>query len=251
MKHLVSIAILFLAAASFAQNSDERIHEHHGFYSNISAGFTFTSLEQHPRDYYSYSKKYGEYDYREMEDQEFVGYSFPAMEFKFGFSAFNLIAFYTVFNLSASVGWVNYREYEEEHVYTQDDDGNRTYTNQWKLEYYESEHAKDMTEGDCFLLKTYVGFGTAIYPFRNKNSAMNGFFFGGSAGYALYTGTGEESFVNLGLAYQAEIGKDWWIGKNFSIGTSLIYSHTTPVMDIYDSDSGENTIGIMLRLTRG
>lgn len=245
-KNYLSIFIFLAVTAGFAQNSEDHSREHNGFYSNISSGFVYHSMEQHLLSYSNFDSRYNEPREREHEISEFTGFSFPTMEFKFGFSTFNLAAFYTVFNFSMATGTMTYREYEENQVYIEDNDGKRKYTHKWEI-----EHAYKKEEFDAVFFRTYIGFGTAIYPIQNKNSAMNGFFFGGSVGYAFYFAFGDDNALNLGMATQAEIGKDWWVGKNFSIGTSIIYGHVFPTLETTGNDNSENSIGIMFRMTRG
>ncbi len=199
--------------------------EHRGFYSNFSMGFSYANFHVERVDGSDY------------EEVSFNGFSFPLMDFRFGVAVANLIAFYTEFNFAGYMGSADDVE-----------------INCW------SEGTEcDVDQGDddnSLMLRTYVGFGTAIYPFRDTNSVLNGFYLGGSIGYGAEFVYGSdlesvEAAMNLDWGFTVEIGKDWWLNDHLSIGIGAAYFHANPKFNSTGNDDGIDGFHIMLRLTRG
>lgn len=221
-----NIKSVFLFLAAFAASvvaetiSNSHPKEHRGFYNSFDVGISYINFESHDDDA------------RYQDKVTFEGFSVPVMEFRFGTAIGNLVAFYTIFNFTGYLGEANHSE-----VYMEDG--------------FSEEYSDDMS----WMLRTYVGFGSSIYPFRNPNSALNGFFVGGSVGYGLGAvfGDGISSGPNLDvdLGFTVEIGKEWWVNDHFSLGIGLNYFHGKPRFENNDSDNKVNGFQLMFRMTRG
>ncbi|MCR5028502.1 MAG: DUF1207 domain-containing protein [Fibrobacter sp.] len=197
--------------------------EHRGFYSNFSTGYSYVNFHAENVDGADY------------EEVSFAGSSFPLMDFRFGVAVGNLVAFYSEFNFAFYLG-----EGDDVEIYC-----------------YSSEcDVEKGSDDNAFLARTYVGFGMAVYPFRDTSSVLNGFFLGGSIGYgadAVYGADLEsvDSGVNVDWGYTVELGKDWWVNDHLSIGLSAAYFHATPKVNVTGSDNGVDGFHILFRLTRG
>ena len=197
--------------------------EHRGFYSNFSTGYSYVNFHTE------------QVDGNDYEEASFKGFTFPLMDFRFGVAVGNLVAFYSEFNFAFYLG-----EGDDVEIYC-----------------YSSEcDVEKGSDDNAFLARTYIGFGTSIYPFRDTSSALNGFFLGGSIGYgadAVYGADLESvhSEVNVDWGFTVEIGKDWWVNDHLSIGLSAAYFHASPKANVTGSDNGIDGFHILFRLTRG
>ena len=125
--------------------------EHRGFYSNFGTGFSYVNFHTE------------QVDGNDYEEASFKGFTFPFMDFRFGVGVANLLVFYTEFNIAVYSGEANDTEI-----------------------YCDSYGDCDVDKGsddNSIMARSYIGFGTSIYPFRDTSSALNGFFLGGSIGY--------------------------------------------------------------------
>ena len=111
------------------------------------------------------------------------------------------------------------------------------------------------SSGDGYSFRTFIGFGSTLYPFRDRNSPLNGIFVGGSFGYTVFmtviNDADKEVSANAGPAFQLELGKDWWVNDHLSIGVGLGFAHSDLVWETVCSHSSDNVISISFRLTRG
>lgn len=116
---------------------------------------------------------------------------------------------------------------------------------------FSEEYSDDMS----WMLRTYVGFGASIYPFRNPNSALNGFFVGGSVGYELGVVFGDEISSgpnqDVDLGFTVEIGKEWWVNDYLSLGIGVSYFYGNTRFESDASDNRINGFQLMFRMTRG
>ena len=198
--------------------------EHRGFYSNFGTGFSYVNFHTE------------QVDGNDYEEANFKGFTFPLMDFRFGVGVANLLVFYTEFNIAVYSGEANDIEI-----------------------YCDSYGNCDVDKGsddNSIMARSYIGFGTSIYPFRDTSSALNGFFLGGSIGYGLDAVYGADlesvdSEVNVDWGFTVEIGKDWWVNDHLSIGLSAAYFHASPKVYVTSSDNGIDGFHILFRLTRG
>jgi hypothetical protein len=253
---LFEIIVLMVAGLVFAQSesapSEPTVakpapREHRGFYNSVSFGAAYNWYKNSKEEHDHYNDGYGsDYRNRDVDYFEYYGGTFPVFEFKFGTAFANLIAFHTVFNLGFFTGTMDYG-YREYRVFCDADE-------KCPVQVTEDE-TKEMESSDGYNFRTYIGFGSTIYPFRDKNSALNGFFLGGSVGYAafvtLINGGSRDVSFNSGTAFQVELGKDWWMNDHLSIGVSLGYARTGLVWNTVDSHDDDNVISLSFRLTRG
>ncbi|WP_407441104.1 hypothetical protein [Fibrobacter sp.] len=84
----------------------------------------------------------------------------------------------------------------------------------------------------------FWGIGTNYSPFQNKESSLNGLYFGLCVGLSaeraqvdetkgigyLYSTPKEELDIFDNTFFLIEVGYDFWIGKSWRIGTALSYS---------------------------
>jgi len=260
MKKISLILLAFFAIFSqtvFAQESvsaKTNPREHRGFYNSASFGAGFLGLSVKRLDYVGRER----FDERQVEKFEFIGGSFPVFEFKFGTAVANLVAFHTVFNFAIFTGSDDYfyDEYRKSFQYDDakykpvlDKDGNNIYTSGWVKEKSESEESS----GTAVNVRSYLGFGATLYPFRDPGSVMNGAFVGASMGYTFF-GTATKAddnsaYGSLGTGFQVELGKDWWLNDHLSVGVGLTYGHS--FLNFFGTEGSDNLISLNFRLTRG
>lgn len=252
------LAFAVLTPSVLAQETapqQKQSREHRGFYNSSSFGFGFVQSDWKSHDFSD-----GDYgmEEKDIEKNEFVGYTYPVFEFKFGVALANIVAFHTVLNFGFYSGtndyfydeyFKKYKYDDDKYVEILDKDGNRIYTSDWMKDYSEHEEESDVAVS----ARAYIGFGTTIYPFTNPNSVMNGAFIGGSIGYT-FTGTFSKSsddfaYGSLGNGFEVELGKDWWVNDHLSIGVGLTYGHS--FLHFLETEGSDNVITLSFRLTRG
>ena len=81
------------------------------------------------------------------------------------------------------------------------------------------------------VLSCILGPGVTIYPFHY--GVMSNLFFSGTVGFAVFTSDDDdddwlrynyESFSATGVGIDLEVGKEWWVGENWSLGIALSYN---------------------------
>lgn len=212
---LLSLSMAFaICPADSTSTTNPHPKQHRGFYNSMDFGLSYIDAE---------TREVGDEDYKV---DSFTGFGFPLMEFRFGAGVANLITFYTQFNFALYLG-----SGEETQYFCSDD--------------VCKERPEDTNNLQA---RTYVGFGTSLYPFRDTNSVLNGFFFGGSSGYSF-----EElgSIRSLDYAFTLEVGKEWWVNDEYSIGFSVSYFQAFPQYDVKKSDSHIRGFHVLFRITRG
>ncbi len=191
--------------------------QHRGFYSSQNFGVSFIDFEKHSDDNYA----------------KFSGVSPNLMEFRFGIGIGNVIAFYTQFNLGTYIGSSKWGDSDC------DDEICRTYDD-------------ESSSGDASFVRTYVAFGTSVYPFRDTSSALNGFFVGGSFGYSLDASLINTNTQSVDLAFTLEIGKDWWVSDQLSLGVGISYFRAFPQFEVLsDLTNAAQGVHLLFRITRG
>lgn len=171
------LAVFFLCASVFADSTTVKNlypKQHRGFYSSQNFGVSFIDFEKHSDDDYA----------------KFSGVSPNLMEFRFGIGIGNVIAFYTQFNLAVYIGSLDW--------------GDIDCDDEYKNCLVEDEESED----NVAFARSYIAFGTSIYPFRDTSSALNGFFVGTSFGYSLDASLINTNTQSIDLAFTLEIGKD-------------------------------------------
>lgn len=249
-KRILSILLLSMTALVCAQTApmlgSPAPQEHRGFYNSVSFGAAYNWYENSKKDMDDYNNGYVDVQDREINSFEYYGGTFPMFEFKFGAALANLLAVHTVFNIGFFSGTVDesYVEYRkqcgENKICVEEELKNKT--------------VKDQSS-DAYSFRTYLGFGTTVYPIQDKQSPMNGFFVGGSVGYMFFAtiieGGLEEASLNAGPSFQVELGKDWWVNDHLSIGVGLGFAHSGLVWNTVESHDTDNMISLSFRLTRG
>lgn len=255
MKNKLVSIVVFLAASVFAQSTSTAEtpsigtpapREHRGFYSSVSSGAAYNwyknSKEEFDEDSFGETRILD----RDIDYFEYNGFTYPMLEFKFGVGLANLLAVYTVFNLGFISGTM--------------DEGFRSYRRECDkdsvcVEYLKKDEMDELVSSDAYTFRTYVGFGSTVYPIQDKQSPLNGLFVGGSVGYTLFVtlinGGREDTSGNGGVTFQVELGKEWWVNDHLSIGVGLGYAHSSLVWQTVDSHDSDNLISLSFRLTRG
>ena len=242
------IALLALCVASFACAQEvpsvgkSTPREHRGFYNSTSFALAYNWYDNSREDI----EKKGDRRTREVDYYEFNGFSLSMTEFKFGVGLGNLAAFHLVFNFGFFAGTV---DHHEEYLRSTCEDGNCVES---LAEDYDLD---DPTSNNGYSFRTYVGFGTTIYPVQSKTSPLNGFFFGGSVGYTLFVtminGGHNDNSGNGGIGFQLEMGKDWWVNDHLSVGFGFGYAHNGLVWETTKSHKTDNVLSLSFRMTRG
>ncbi len=242
------LAILSLCMATFvcAQSSPlvgtPAPREHRGFYSSTSFSFAYNWYDASEYD----GKSFGSEKYRDMEYFEYNGFTYPMMEFKFGVALGNLVALYSVFNLGFYIGAMDYRYEEYKEVCDEDD---------ICVPILEEDEMEEFSSADAYSFRSFVGFGTTVYPFRDKKSPLNGLFVSSAIGYTLFVtvinSNDENAYGNGGIGYEMEIGKEWWINDHMAIGVGLGFAHSSLVWHTVDSHKSDNVLSLSFRITRG
>lgn len=240
MKKVFAILVLCIAGLTFAQTSIAKPapREHRGFYSSTSFGLAFNFFDNSMEDIDEYDDR----TERSIDHYEYYGFSFLHSEFKFGYALGNIVAFHTVFNIAFYLGALDY--YEENYT-------SKCSRDEICLETRDFGRDEIPNSTDGYSFRTYFGFGSTFYPFRDKNSPLNGLFFGGSFGYTLFVTAGSDATGNGGIGFELELGKEWWVNDHFSIGVGIGFAHDGLVWKTVDSHRSDNVLSLSLRLTRG
>lgn len=214
------LAVFFLCASVFADSTTVKNlypKQHRGFYSSQNFGVSFIDFEKHSDDNYA----------------KFSGVSPNLMEFRFGIGIGNVIAFYTQFNLGTYIGSSNWGDSDC------DDEICRTYDD-------------ESSSGDASFVRTYVAFGTSVYPFRDTSSALNGFFVGSSFGYGISSPIKDIEAQSVEIQFTVEIGKDWWVSDQLSLGVGIAYFRAFPQFEaLSDLTNAVQGFHLLFRMTRG
>lgn len=219
---LFALSIFCLVEISAADTTSTTVaypKQHRGFYNSFNVGVSYIDYKMHNDDFYDYEKV------------SFNGWGFPFLEYRFGVGLANLLALYTQFNFVLHVGSNEQKQFEcdRDGLCSIDEDDSYSET--------------------LVLGRTYVGFGASLYPFRDTSSVMNGFFIGGSSGYSMESQLNAE--YSIDFAFTVELGKEWWVNDQHSLGVSVAYFHAFPQYEVKKSKSSINGIQLMFRMRRG
>lgn len=211
MKRIL-FAVLAFSAIVFAEP-----YVHDGFYMNFKAGLGYMDLQSDKTDY-SYV------DLKSSLSQ--------SLAFKLGGAVNPHLAIVGTMSLSVATGEVKTRN-----VYYSD-------------------------KSDAMLLSLILGPGIVFYPVQG--GVMDNFFIGATFGLgicgidldgAYLSWDGEDgrtsSNTATGFGVSLEIGKEWWVGNNWSLGVDLVYTYVSG--DDVDYDGLEwksNAIQLRFTITR-
>lgn len=211
MKRIL-FAVLAFSAIVFAEP-----YVHDGFYMNFKAGLGYMDLQSDKTDY-SYV------DLKSPLSQ--------SLAFKLGGAVNPHLAIVGTMSLSVATGEVKTRN-----VYYSD-------------------------KSDAMLLSLILGPGIVFYPVQG--GVMDNFFIGATFGLgicgidldgAYLSWDGEDgrtsSNTATGFGVSLEIGKEWWVGDNWSLGVDLVYTYVSG--DDVDYDGLEwksNAIQLRFTITR-
>lgn len=232
--------IFVLAVCVFSWARSPRTHR--GFYFSFGAGPSYSSAEisgEYDDRYYGENSRY--IDAKVSENIRFSGDPFPAFDFRFGKSFWNLMVLYSEIDLSLQTGTL---------------ERNRKI---WSVEEAPYLIAKERFENkNAFGGSAAAGLGFAFYPFLRPDSPVRGLHFGQSVlfGGNYYQSKKSRDRIKLystELFNSFEIGMDWWMSDTWSIGTEFSYRFAVTFWKLpSDFDEGKgNVISLKFRITRG
>lgn len=215
---------------------------HRGFYFSFGAGPSYSSAEISGKyDDWYYGENPGHIDVKVSENISFSGDPFPAFDFRFGKSFWNLMVLYSEIDLSLQSGTLKQtREI-------------------WNAEEVSYLIAKERFEDkNAFGGWAAAGLGIAFYPFLHPDSPLRGLHFGQSVSfggnyYQSKTFRDRIKLYSMELFNSFDIGMDWWMSDTWSIGTEFSYRFAVTFWEFpSDFDEGKgNAISLKFRITRG
>ena len=266
------VCILAVAAAAWAQNSNttdfasakfvapsvQKIRppcEHRGTFFSVGIGFSYAGVV-YEDDKYNYSSGtsfngnwVSSYNEGPRKKWDYDSFEFPTIDIRLGRSFANFFSIYTLLSAGAYSGQVEYT-YEKIGL-TKYRDANGGI----------AEEATVISEAEAkeyggMYARFSLGLGFAIYPFRNRESPLNGLYVGFASGVDSWTARLDgdyDSFDKAGIFTRYEIGKDWWVSETWSIGVGLVFTNVSNFIEDYDgTDSGHvRILSLLFRITRG
>ena len=204
------------------QRIDNLYHTRSGLYfsSEFSIGYTSLSTsEDYQRDENSVSK--------------FNGLAFPYFEARLGYHFTNAVTTYGAIGIGLGIGTFESTSREFKRKFD------------------------DKAKIDAVGIRGILGLGAEFYPFQDKESALNGMFFGLCFGVAAENvqedkDDDEAQGYSYGYSYhssneslehfdnvfaRAEVGYDFWISSRWRIGAAFSYTFGK-----YDSDDEDNIV---------
>lgn len=195
---------------------DNLYHTRSGFYFSTELSIGYTSLRTSE-----------DYQYDGKIVSKFSGLAFPYFEARLGYHFTNAITAYGAIGLGLGTG--NFKSTSREFE--------RKFDDKAKI--------------DAVGIRGLFGVGAEYYPFQDKESALNGLFFGLCFGVAAEN-VQEDKDDGLGYTYnsnneklehfdnvfaRAEVGYDFWISSRWRIGAAFSYTFGK-----YDSDDEDNIV---------
>ena len=198
------------------KRTDNLYHTRSGFYFSSEFSIGYTSLrtsEDYQRDENSVSK--------------FSGLAFPYFEARLGYHFTNAITAYGAIGFGFGAGTFESTSREFKRKFD------------------------DKAKIDAVGIRGILGLGAEFYPFQDKESALNGMFFGLCFGVAAEN-VQEDKNEGFGFTYntandklehfdnvfaRAEVGYDFWISSRWRIGAAFSYTFGK-----YDSDDEDNIV---------
>ncbi len=113
---------------------------------------------------------------------------------------------------------------------------------------------------DAVLVNLLLGPGIVLYPVRS--GAMENFFIGATAGlgicgialddpYLSWDDDASDGNTAAGFGFQFELGKEWWVGDNWSLGVDFAYTYVFGEDVDYDwIDWSSNVFQVRFTITR-
>lgn len=126
---------------------------------------------------------------------------------------------------------------------------------------YEDPNARhsDERKMDAVILKGLLGVGAEIHPFQNKESALNGLYFGLGVGYdiikvqdyndgLIYTSEKNDLHEFSSVFIRPEIGYDWWFSRRWRFGVAFNYSYGKMDYDDGSEDTTNHSFNFAIRI---
>ena len=234
-------------------------YEHRGFFFSMGLGTSYltTSVEE-TNSRISTSSGYTDSDgvfirqndYRSEKvlHEKFSGWALPIIDLRFGKSIGNMVALYSIFSTGIYQG-------EGSHL-RKSQDVSRHYDRSGSLTSIDTmPKSANKKKDDAFAFLETFGLGLSIYPFRNPQSFLNGFYIGASGGVEAVDAHLDDSFSlisNGGIFTRFELGKDWWISETWSLGVGFAYVSVAIFENGSDKEENDRkSISFFIRLTHG
>lgn len=202
---------------------DNLYHTRSGFYFSSEFSIGYTSLRT-SEDYYQHDEK---------DVSKFSGLAFPYFEVRLGYHFTNAITTYGAIGIGLGIGTFESTSREFKRKFD------------------------DKAKIDAVGIRGILGLGAEFYPFQDKESALNGMFFGLCFGVAAENvqedkDDDEAQGYSYGYSYhssneslehfdnvfaRAEVGYDFWISSRWRIGAAFSYTFGK-----YDSDDEDNIV---------
>ncbi len=193
--------------------------EHRGTYFSVGTGIAYNSFHVFETEDDGFYID-GRYEYVTSKNKwEFGGWTFPALDFRFGRSVGNAVAIYGDFNFFMASG---------------------------ELKAHEETWENGLGVFGC------AGIGVEVYPFRNPNSFLRGFHFGHTysfgADFASFDDGENTHTYGMGVFLRTNLGMDWWVSDTWMIGVEISYmSPSVRMENLKEKDSFQ----LLFRITRG
>lgn len=201
---------------------DNLYHTRSGFYFSTELSIGYTSLRTSE-----------DYQYDGKIVSKFSGLAFPYFEARLGYHFTNAVTTYGAIGIGLGIGTFESTSREFKRKFD------------------------DKAKIDAVGIRGILGLGAEFYPFQNKESALNGLFFGLCFGVAAENvqedkDDDEAQGYSYGYSYhssneslehfdnvfaRAEVGYDFWISSRWRIGAAFSYTFGK-----YDSDDEDNIV---------
>ena len=201
---------------------DNLYHTRSGFYFSSEFSIGYTSLRTSE-----------DYQYDGKIVSKFSGLAFPYFEARLGYHFTNAVTTYGAIGIGLGIGTFESTSREFKRKFD------------------------DKAKIDAVGIRGILGLGAEFYPFQDKESALNGMFFGLCFGVAAENvqedkDDDEAQGYSYGYSYhssneslehfdnvfaRAEVGYDFWISSRWRIGAAFSYTFGK-----YDSDDEDNIV---------
>lgn len=229
--------------------------EHRGMFFSAGLGFSYAGLAYKDYRYDHMSNTYfnnvwaGSFNEGSQKTWDYDSFEIPTIDIRLGRSFANLFSIYALLSAGAYNGNAEYTFENIEQTKNPGENGG-------VIEEVKTVGEPDKQEYSAMYARFSFGLGFAVYPFRNRASSMNGFYFAFAGGIDSWTARLEgnlDSFDKSGVFTRYEIGKDWWMSETWSIGVGFVFTNVSSFFEDYDGrDSGHaRTLGLFFRVTRG
>ncbi|MBO7414800.1 MAG: hypothetical protein J6U20_14275 [Fibrobacter sp.] len=238
MKKIFSAMLLAALCATTQVSAASHSGEHSGFYFSQNLTLAYTSVDKTIDS----KKSFG-------SEKETLLFSSPFFygETRLGISLGNIASIYGILGAGYGSG-----SYSMEYKYSDLADSS------------DKEHVNNSFEDNTSSDTRYAfGIGGEFYPIRDDNSIFSGLFFGPSLGMMFDKITHLEkeddektkTTTLINALIRLEVGKEWWISRNWCIGVAISYTLGDSESDVGEYEGHTNvetlssdTFGLTFRI---